>query len=49
VATCGSGVSATLAVIAPEMAGIEDVGVYDGSFNEWSADPARPVAYGAAD
>ena len=23
-------------------------GVYDGSFNEWSADPARPIAYGAA-
>lgn len=48
VATCGSGVSATLAAIALEMAGIAGVGVYDGSFNEWSADPTRPVAYGAA-
>jgi len=23
-------------------------GVYDGSFNEWSADADRPVAYGSA-
>ncbi len=48
VATCGSGVSATVAMIALEMAGIPVAGVYDGSWNEWSADPARPVAYGAA-
>ena len=35
-------------MIALEMAGIPVAGVYDGSWNEWSADPARPVAYGAA-
>ena len=46
VTTCGSGVSATLALFALEAAGVDAVGVYDGAFNEWSADPERPVAYG---
>ena len=46
--TCGSGVSATARPVALESVGIPVAGVYDGSFNEWSADPARPVAYGAA-
>ena len=46
VATCGSGVSATLALLALEAVGIHADGVYDGAFNEWSADPERPVAYG---
>jgi thiosulfate/3-mercaptopyruvate sulfurtransferase len=48
IATCGSGVSATVAFMALERIGVHCDGVYDGSFNEWSADPARPVAYGAA-
>jgi thiosulfate/3-mercaptopyruvate sulfurtransferase len=48
VVSCGSGVSATLALVALETVGIQGAGVYDGSFNEWSADPARPIAYGAA-
>ena len=48
VATCGTGVSATVALIALELAGIHGAGVYDGSFSEWSADPARPIEYGAA-
>lgn len=46
IATCGSGVSATVAMLALERIGIHCDGVYDGSFNEWSADEARPVAYG---
>jgi thiosulfate/3-mercaptopyruvate sulfurtransferase len=48
IATCGSGVSATVAFLALERIGVHCAGVYDGSFNEWGADPARPVAYGAA-
>jgi thiosulfate/3-mercaptopyruvate sulfurtransferase len=46
VTTCGSGVSACLALFAMEAAGVHARGVYDGSFNEWSADSERPVAYG---
>ena len=48
IATCGSGVSATVALMALERIGIHAEGVYDGSFNEWAADPARAVAYGNA-
>jgi thiosulfate/3-mercaptopyruvate sulfurtransferase len=47
IATCGSGVSATVALLALERIGVHCAGVYDGSFNEWSADPDRPIAYGA--
>jgi thiosulfate/3-mercaptopyruvate sulfurtransferase len=48
IATCGSGVSATVAMLALERIGVHCDGVYDGSFNEWSADQARPIVYGAA-
>jgi thiosulfate/3-mercaptopyruvate sulfurtransferase len=48
IATCGSGVSATVAMLALERIGIHTDGVYDGSFNEWSAEDSRPVAYGRA-
>lgn len=48
IATCGSGVSATVALLALERIGVHPDGVYDGSFNEWSADPTRPVEYGRA-
>jgi thiosulfate/3-mercaptopyruvate sulfurtransferase len=48
IATCGSGVSATVALMALERIGIHCDGVYDGAFNEWSADAARPVSYGRA-
>jgi thiosulfate/3-mercaptopyruvate sulfurtransferase len=47
ITTCGIGVSATVALIALERAGISVTGVYDGAWSEWSADADRPVAYGA--
>ncbi len=46
IATCGSGVSATVALLSLERIGVHAEGVYDGSFNEWNTDPTRPVAYG---
>ena len=48
IATCGSGVSATVALLALERIGIHADGVYDGSFNEWSAAAPVPVEYGRA-
>jgi len=48
IATCGSGVSATVALLSLERIGVHVEGVYDGSFNEWSADKSRPVEYGRA-
>lgn len=48
IATCGSGVSATVAMLALERIGVHAVGVYDGSFNEWASQDRLPVAYGAA-
>jgi thiosulfate/3-mercaptopyruvate sulfurtransferase len=48
IATCGSGVSATVALLSLERIGVHADGVYDGSFNEWSANPTRPVEYGPA-
>ncbi len=43
---CGSGVSGAHEVLALAVAGI-DAALYVGSWSEWSADPARPVAVGA--
>lgn len=42
-ASCGSGVTAAQVALGLEEAGIQ-VGVYIGSWSEWSSDPARPVA-----
>lgn len=42
---CGSGVSGAHEVLALELAGFE-AALYAGSWSEWSADPARPVATG---
>lgn len=44
---CGSGVSAVPNVIAMEIAGLGQAALYAGSWSEWCADPARPVAKGA--
>ncbi len=47
IATCGSGISATVVLLSLERIGIHADGVYDGSFNEWSATDA-PIEYGPA-
>jgi thiosulfate/3-mercaptopyruvate sulfurtransferase len=44
---CGSGVTACLNLLAMEVAGLSGSRLYVGSWSEWIADPARPVAVGA--
>jgi thiosulfate/3-mercaptopyruvate sulfurtransferase len=46
VSYCGGGMAATTVAFALELVGRRDVAVYDGSLNEWTADPDRPVAIG---
>ncbi len=43
---CGSGVVACHNILAMELAGLGDSALYPGSWSEWCADPARPVATG---
>ena len=43
---CGSGVTACHNLLAMEHAGLAGSALYPGSWSEWSADPARPVARG---
>ncbi len=43
---CGSGVTACHNLLAMEHAGLAPGVLYPGSWSEWSADPARPVAKG---
>jgi thiosulfate/3-mercaptopyruvate sulfurtransferase len=51
-AYCGSGATASALVLAAEYAGYREperpIGLYVGSWSNWSADPARAVATGAA-
>jgi len=44
--TCGSGVTACHNLLAMEHAGLAGTRLYAGSWSEWSADPARPIARG---
>ena len=43
---CGSGVTACHNLLAMEIAGLSGSKLYAGSWSEWCADPARPVATG---
>lgn len=43
---CGSGVTACHNLLAMAHAGLEGSRLYPGSWSEWCADPARPVALG---
>jgi thiosulfate/3-mercaptopyruvate sulfurtransferase len=43
---CGSGVTACHNLLAMEQAGLAGSALYPGSWSEWSADPARPIARG---
>ena len=45
--SCGSGVTACHNLLAMEVAGLAGSRLYPGSWSEWCADPARPVATGA--
>ena len=47
VAYCGSGLSASHDLLALELARISGGRLYEGSWSDWSSDPARPVATGA--
>lgn len=47
VMSCGSGVTACHNLLALEVAGLPGAALYPGSWSEWCADPARPVASGA--
>jgi thiosulfate/3-mercaptopyruvate sulfurtransferase len=45
---CGSGITACHNILAMEVAGFGPTRLYPGSWSEWCADPARPVAVGPA-
>ncbi|MBP7605556.1 MAG: sulfurtransferase [Giesbergeria sp.] len=43
---CGSGVTANPNLLAMELAGLGQSGLFAGSWSEWTSDPTRPVARG---
>lgn len=46
VTTCGSGITASVLLFAAHLAGKDDVRLYDGSWQEWEADPDTPKEQG---
>jgi thiosulfate/3-mercaptopyruvate sulfurtransferase len=46
IAYCGGGISATNGALALALLGRDDVAIYDGSLNEWAADPDLPLETG---
>ncbi len=46
IAYCATGVRSSVTYFTLQQLGYEDVGVFTGSFVEWSSDPTRPVAAG---
>jgi thiosulfate/3-mercaptopyruvate sulfurtransferase len=48
-ATCGSGVTAAILLLAAAVLGHDQHALYDGSWAEWASDPANPIATGPAD
>jgi thiosulfate/3-mercaptopyruvate sulfurtransferase len=46
VASCGSGVTASVLLFALHRLGVEDAALYDGSWSEWGADPHTPKEVG---
>ncbi len=48
VTSCGSGVTASVLLFAAHLAGKDDVRLYDGSWQEWAADPDTPKEQGPA-
>ena len=48
VASCGSGMTASVLLFALELIGQTDTALYDGSWSEWGADPDTPKETGSA-
>ena len=49
ITTCGSGVTASVLLFALHLIDKDDVALYDGSWQEWEADPDTPKAQGPAE